>query len=238
MGRKQGRYRGDFRSKSNVLTPKLGGIWVIIVQLYTLPIPLKYFSVYTQLIFKNLRHIYKWIHFSTSQMNEEPHNLFSLYGEEKNPVIPKQPTSSFKDTGREVWREEKRNALCPRTLLIFLHTLSSFKFFWSPTVYQKQKTNKQKQHQTIEKKIHVCFSGLTVCFSWLIWFILSCRNVRPFFGLWNESFRKNHFSCTIENGVEEGRIAERPVAGIQASNHKAEAGGMERSRSILKLSLG
>ena len=79
-------------------------------------------------------------------MNEEPHNLFSLYGEEKNPVIPKQPTSSFKDTGREVWREEKRNALCAKTLLIFLHTLSSFKFFWSPIVYQKQKTNKQKQN--------------------------------------------------------------------------------------------
>ena len=43
-----------------------------------------------------------------------------------------------------------------------------------------------------------------------------------FFGLWNESFRKKHLNCTIVSGIEESRIAERPIAGIQANNLKAE----------------
>ena len=40
--------------------------------------------------------------------------------QKKNPIIPKQVPfpvpGSFKDLGREEWRERNRNALCARTL--------------------------------------------------------------------------------------------------------------------------
>lgn len=46
-------------------------------------------------------------------MNEEAHNLSSWCGEDKYPIIAKQPTSSFKDFRRE----GKRNALYAKNTL-------------------------------------------------------------------------------------------------------------------------